>query len=95
MARFLSVSGVRHLAVLLLVMGCARSASGQAPTRPGVTEGDAVFHDVTFASGEAVTVGVSVSCCDVARLALVGEITTATPLAIVTDAEAEVPPETA
>jgi hypothetical protein len=49
----------------------------------------------TFASDDPVTVGVSVSCCDVAMLALVGEIETATPLTIAMDAEAETLPATA
>src|ERR1700749_254834 len=40
---------------------------------------------VTFVSEEPVTVGVSVSCCAVATLALDGEIETATPLAMLID----------
>jgi hypothetical protein len=50
---------------------------------------------VTFASEEPVTVGVSVSCCDVATLALDGEIESATPLAMVIEADAEALSETA
>lgn len=49
----------------------------------------------TFTSDDPVTVGVSVSCCDVAILALVGESETTTPLTIAMDAEAETPPATA